>query len=94
MSIHSPEDEDMDLNDTHLWTILLKSPSNPMTPVLVKRLRKKKRWIPFFSVNKWTREYLVLFDTPSISISGMDMVEQRKLNLTFAHSTAKVDFQW
>lgn len=94
VTIHSPDDEDMNISDTQLWTILLKSSSEPMSPVLVKRLSKKKRWTPFFNVNKWTNEYLVLFDTPSISISGAEMVKERQLNLTFAHSAAKVEFVW
>lgn len=92
--IHSPDDEDMNLGDTHLWSILLSSSNPQQSPVLVKRLGQKKRWEPFFNVNKWTKEYLILFDTPSISTGNSDFVEKRLLNLVFAHSTAKVEFSW
>ncbi len=94
VTIFSPAPQTLDLEDEGLWSIILKSPAGESKPVLVRRLDNKDRWEPFFvNVNKWTREYLVLFDAPSNETSER-LVAKKSINLVFANADAKVTLQW
>lgn len=94
VTIFSPDPNLTDLNDELLWTIKLKTEENELKPSLVKRLSSKSRWEPFFvNVNKWTHEYLVLFDAPSTEISK-NLVEKKSISLTFANADARVKLSW
>jgi len=95
ISIQSPNDKAINLSDTHLWTIFLETSDNRLDPVLVRRLNDKLRWNPFFhKVSKWSKEYLILFDTPSITPNNPEMVGKKSLKLNLANSDARIRMSW
>ncbi len=94
VTIFSPTRDGYDLTNDQLWTIQLKTPERTHKPVLVKRLDRKPRWTPFFpAVHQWSEEFLILFDTPSVSIDEK-LVNKNNLNLHFANAEAKVHLKW
>lgn len=94
ITVFSPEDEGYDLTDNQLWSIQLVTKESTFKPVLVKRLHTKSRWEPFFKdVHKWSKEYLVLFDTPSLSTSEK-LMEKNTLKLLVANADAQVNLSW
>jgi hypothetical protein len=95
VTIQSPDENEIDLNDPHLWTIFMDVGNVRQNPILIKRIQQKERWNPFFSsISKWSREYLIIFDTASIAPNSPDMVEKSSVQLTFANSDAKVKMNW
>jgi hypothetical protein len=95
ISIQSPDDDQIDLNDAHLWTIFMNLNETPQNPILIKRVNQKERWTPFFAaIDKWSREYLIVFESPSVSPNNPEMVEKSSVKLTLANSDAKVGMSW
>jgi hypothetical protein len=95
VSIESPDENEIDLNDSHLWTILMEIGGSKQKPVLIKRVTQKERWSPFFSaINKWSREYIIVFDSTPVSPNDPDMVDKKSVQLTLANSDAKVSMEW
>lgn len=95
VSIYGPDRDTVDLTNNHLWSIFLQVKDQTIKPILVKRLSDKERWRPFFeSIHPWSHEFLVLFDTASITPNDPSMVDKTSLTLTFASSDAKVHFNW
>lgn len=94
VTIFAPEDEGYNLTDDQLWSIQLRSAGKTHKPFMVKRLGDKDRWLPFFvDVHRWSQEYLILFDTPSIS-TGDKLLDKKDLALLFANADAKVTLNW
>ncbi|MEZ4741732.1 MAG: hypothetical protein R3B45_04680 [Bdellovibrionota bacterium] len=95
ISIQSPDDKAINLSDTHLWTIFLENQGTRYSPVLVRRIHDKLRWQPFFKdITKWSKEYLILFDLPSITPNDSGMVKVQNLQLTMANADAQVRLNW
>lgn len=96
VSISAPNDERIDLTNPHHWSIFLASANgSPIKPVLVKRLDDKERWRAFFDhVTDWTREYLIIFDAPSVNASSKDLVAKTPINLMFANADAQLSLNW
>lgn len=95
VTIFSPTSSASELSDNQLWNIQMEVRDQKLKPVLVRRLRDKERWTPFFKdVTPWSKEYLVLFDTPSVTPSSPDLVEKTPINLNFANADAHVKFSW
>ncbi len=95
VTIFSPTRDGYDLENNQLWNIQMELRDQKLKPVLVRRLRDKERWTPFFAdVNMWSKEYLVLFDTPSVTPSSPDLVEKNPITLNFANADAQVKFHW
>ena len=95
VTLFSPTADGYDLENTQLWNIHLELRDQKLKPVLVRRLRDKERWTPFFvDVSPWSKEYLVLFDTPSVTPSSPDLVEKNPISLNFSNADAHVKFNW
>lgn len=95
VSIYGPDKDLVDLTNIHHWSILLQAKDQTIKPILVKRLSDKERWRPFFeNIHPWSHEFLVLFDTASITPNDPSMVEKSSLTLMFASADAKVRFSW
>ena len=93
-TIFSPEKDNHDLTNEQLWTIQLKAGGRAHKPILIKKLDNKDRWTPFFpAVHQWSQEYLILFDSPSVSIDEK-LVNKNNLSLHFANADAKVQLTW
>lgn len=95
ISIHSPDEKAIDLNDPHLWTIFTDIDGGRHSPLVIKRIDQKERWQPFFKdISPWSREYLIVFDAASVSPNQPEMVEKASVSLTFANADAKVTVNW
>lgn len=95
VTIYGPDKEAVDLTNAHLWSMLLQVKEQTIKPILVKRLSDKERWRPFFgNIHPWSHEFLVLFDTDSITPNDPSMVDKTSLSLVFASADAKVRFAW
>lgn len=96
VSIGAPDDDHIDLTNPHHWSIFLSaSNGTPIKPILVKRLDDKERWRAFFDhVTDWTREYLIVFDTPSVNANSKDLVAKTTINLMFANADAQLSLNW
>lgn len=95
VSVYAPSDERTDLSNQQHWSVLMKTPSGVLKPVLVKRLGDKERWRAFFSsVNTWTHEYLIVFDAPGVNPGSTELVEKTAINITFANADGEVNLTW
>lgn len=98
ISIHSPEDDRVDLTNPHHWTVVMENNANSKTlikPILIKKLHDKERWRAYFDgVTEWTSEYLVVFDFPSTDTNTSQLVNKTSISLTFANADAQVTLSW
>lgn len=95
VSIFSPEDKGYDLTDSDLWKVVLTSNDEKQSPSMIKPLRAKDRWAPFFAgVSEWSREYLVIFDKKMLDPSLDEMVQKNNTKLIFSNADAIVTVQW
>lgn len=63
VSIFSPRRDFINLSEDKVWEISLKNGAQQLKPVRIQKLTKKEEWLPFFPyVNRWSREYVVIFD--------------------------------
>jgi hypothetical protein len=96
VSVFAPDSKVGDIDDPQLWKIfLIVDSENRQAPSLIKRLTPKDRWVPFFpSVTTWSKDFLIVFDTPNITPNATDLVEKKPLQLLFANSDARVHMDW
>jgi hypothetical protein len=96
VSYFTPKDDFMELNNAQLWTLQLKLGGKMYSPALVQRLFEKSALEGFFPfVNKWTTEYLVVFDVSS-DLAGEKGLVQEKAGTEFSmnSSLVKALFRW
>lgn len=93
VSIFGPDERMMDINDPQLWNFILKLKDKELRPLNIQKLGRKERWLAYFpAINKWTSEYLIIFDSPPPA--GVDLVKPEETELKFANSDAKVSVLW
>lgn len=95
VSIFSPEKSKTALEDPSLWTLMVDIDGRRKLPEKVKKLREKERWEPYFPyINRWSVEYLVLFDEPLIALDQSALVVKRPLRITLKNSSASSVMEW
>lgn len=95
VSLNAPFEERTDLANPQHWSVLMKTDSGLIKPVLIKKLSDKERWRAFFStVNTWTQEYLVVFDAPGVNPGAAELVEKTTINIVFANADGEVNLTW
>ena len=96
ISIFAPDSNMIELDNTSHWTILSSSGANQLLkPILLRKIEDKIRWKNYFHyINKWSQEWLVVFDAPSVSSDPGKLVEPLKTTLTLATGNAKMTFSW
>jgi hypothetical protein len=84
------------LDDESQWMLLLSvDGATVQRPAIIKYLPEKPRLTPFFpSVNTWTRDYLVLFDTPTPPAADQELLKKDSIVLTISNADASVKFSW
>lgn len=93
VSAFGPDDRLMDIDDPQLWNFILKQGDKELKPSNIQKLGRKERWLAYFpAINKWTSEYLIIFDAPPLG--GADLVKPEQIELKFANSDAKVAIVW
>ncbi len=94
IAIYAPE-EDFDLRKSIDASLKFKTQGEKLSPVLIKTLRNKEKWQPFFPyVNRWTKEYLVIFESASVDANSAELVEKVGVDLSFHTSEAEVKMKW
>lgn len=95
VTLFSPDSRVDDLADQDHWTIQLTSAEKPLRPAFVRRLADKDRWKNFFpGVNRWSAEYMVVFDTPSRSTDSPEMAAGNQMQVQFTNPDADVTMTW
>lgn len=95
VTIFSPDSRVDDLADEGHWTIQMVEGEKVMRPAIVRRLADKERWKNFFpGVNRWSAEYMVVFDTPSRSTGSPDLAASNPLQVQFTNADADVTMRW
>lgn len=97
ISIFAPETSTIELDNKSHWTIVSSSGnSQNLKPIMLRKIDDKTRWKNYFHyINKWTHEWLVVFDAPTVqSPSEQQLVEAQKTTLTLATGTAKMTLNW
>ena len=95
ITLYVANEDGEDLRDQDLWNIALKEGDQTLVPNLIKKLSRKERWKAYFpSVNLWTQEYLVIFDSPSAGSSSQQLLNQSPKTLIISNADAKVKMKW
>jgi hypothetical protein len=95
VSLNAPFEDRTDLANSQHWSVLMKTPDGLIKPVVVKKLNDKERWRAFFgSVNSWSHDYLIVFDTPGVNPASADLVEKTTINIVFANADGQVSLTW
>ena len=95
VSLFSPDARVDDLADQDHWTIQMVAGDKTMRPALVRRLADKDRWKSYFpSVNRWSAEYMVVFDTPSRTTDSPELAAANQFQIQFTNPDADVTMTW
>lgn len=95
VTLFSPDARVDDLSDQNHWTIQLISSEKPLRPAFIRRLADKDRWQNFFpGVNRWSVEYMVVFDVPSRATDSPEMAAANQLQVQFTNPDADVTMTW
>ena len=96
VSVFSPDEDVSRLNNTDLWTILMKGDAFERAPKSIRELEDKHRWTPLFPyIHKWSREYLLVFEGSSETpTDDAALIEPDRLSLVFSNADARVSMTW
>jgi hypothetical protein len=95
VSIYTPEDDYLELENRQLWSHALQLGPAAVSPTLVRRLPAKSAFTPFFPfVNKWTSDYLLLFDASTAGLGAEGLVNSTSATFTMRSALASVEFTW
>lgn len=95
VSVFTPEADYLDLDNRQLWSHSLQLGAQGASPVAIKRLFSKSAFSPFFPfVNRWTSDYLVLFDASSSSLQGAGLVNAPSASFHMRSALASLEFTW
>ena len=94
VSVFTPEEEFLRLDDSSLWTVRLMYGEKQLAPFMIRRIYDKPLHAGFFEfVNNWTYEYLIVFDV-SVTDSSDAVVLPSVVSAQLMSSLASVEFQW
>jgi len=95
VTIYAPDHNAVDLANPHHWNLFMRGADGTIKPSVVKRINDKIRWSPFFdTINPWTTEYLVVFDTAPVNANSPELVGATPVELTLANADAQVTLKW
>lgn len=95
VSVFTPESDYLDLDNRQLWSHSLQVGAQGASPVAIKRLFSKSAFSPFFPfVNRWTADYLILFEASSSSLQGEGLVNAPQAIFQMRSALASIQFAW
>jgi hypothetical protein len=95
VTIFSPDSRSIEITNSDHWSIFLETKDGKFKPSLVKRINDKLRWRHFFdSINFWSVEYLIVFDTASVNPATKSLVEKPITKLSLASGAGNVQLVW
>lgn len=97
VSIFAPNSKEADLANKQEWFVELKMGKNKIPAQKIVRLKKSGLWSNFFSyVDDWSEEFLLYFDTKSLTQLSKAVGEPSTEGptLTLSNSQAKTTIYW
>ena len=95
VSVYSPYNQKAELTNQNLWTILVEMHRNESSPLIIKKLDDKERWQPFFPyINKWTHEYFVLFEDPTLAPLDLTGPKSEAVKLKLSNAQTKIELSF
>lgn len=95
ISVYAPESQKVDLTNPNLWSVVMQSQGQEFRPSVVRYLPEKIRWLPYFSyINKWSKEYLIIFSASSFPSPSEQLLAASSLQLRLANAEAAVMMSW
>ncbi|MEN9826844.1 MAG: hypothetical protein RI953_2589 [Pseudomonadota bacterium] len=97
VSIFTPENPYMNLDDKSLWSLSLRIGPNQQAPMYVRRVSDKTPLQPFFShIHQWSQDYLLVFDFPETSLQPENDRQKQLTTAEFVAQSAiaRVALRW
>lgn len=97
VSVFSPEDAYMALDDRSLWSLSMRMGPSQMTPMYVRQISDKTLLQSFFpSIHRWSQDYLMVFDYPETILQPDSDEQKGSLEAEFIAQSAiaKVELRW
>lgn len=94
VSLYTPDESFMSLDNQNLWSIKMRFGDEVLAPTSVLRLYEKPMYQSFFDfIDKWSAEYLVVFDVSDVEAAESVTLPQ-SLSAQFYSSLSYIDLQW
>jgi hypothetical protein len=94
VSVYTPQEDFIRLDNQNLWTIRMTYGTEKLAPTTVLRLYEKPMYQSFFDfVDKWSAEYLVVFDV-SATESSEPVALPEDIGAQFSSSLAYINLKW
>lgn len=97
VSIFTPENPYMNLDDKSLWSLSLRIGPNQQGPMYVRRVSDKTPLQPFFAhIHQWSQDYLLVFDFPETSLQPENDNQKQLTTAEFVAQSAiaRVALRW
>lgn len=95
VSAYTPEYQYSFLDNTKLWSYQLKVADKTLTPYQISHLNDKALFEAFFPfINKWTKEYLVIFETSEGGVGSQAVVNPTSVSFAMRSALVSLNFEW
>ena len=79
------------LDDASIWNVEVKQGDKVLRPQLIKKIKQKENWQPFFpQISPWTKEYLVLFGE-SVHQTDKIFAQPKPATILFSNADSTVE---
>lgn len=93
VTIYASNGDFLDLSNEDNWNVFIEKSGTKEKPFKIEKINNKSKWKAFFpSVNKWTEEYLVLFNSPNQIDENLSTPES--IQLVLASPDSKIKLAW
>ena len=94
VSVFSPVNDYLDLDNNQLWTLSVRSGAQSAGTPAVRKLKSKTPFEAFFPfINRWSQDYLVVFDTTGQAGNPL-LANPQSMTLLLRCALANVELNW
>lgn len=97
VSVFTPENSYLNLDDKSLWSLSLRIGPNQQGPMYVRKVSDKTLLQPFFAhIHQWSQDYLLVFDFPETSLQPENDKQKQPTTAEFVAQSAiaRVALRW
>lgn len=97
VSVFTPDEPYMTLDDRTLWSLSMRIGPSQMTPMYIRQISDKTLLRSFFpSMHRWSQDYLMVFDYPETILQPESDDQKGSLEAEFIAQSAiaKVELRW